>query len=927
MEVELIVHAITQGFEQLRADIEQLAKSTDKVAETSKTQAAWVKLTSKLWLAHRAFMMVERGATMAWDALEEGANVELIGVQFGRLTASIGSDADKMLRALQDASRGMIDNAGLMDQANQLIALGLASTEEEVVRLSTVVSKLGWNMQQVILTFANNSEKRLDTLGLSIDDVRARAKALELQGYNTDKAFDLAVIEAGEAKIRLVGDTADQTAGDLKVLQASLTDLKHEFELTALEAAKPIIVNAVNYATFVPKTTQAIKDMRSASLGAKEELSRLAAAYQQLDFSDVNIIQRPILQNSAVVKAAAREMRDNISEIAATNINWETSTRRITEQLAELSPEFEVTSGGVVKFQGHVIGLISELRALSHELNQQALNDYSAGMEELARSGRIAGESIVVVDAAVRATNRALFDHGIGLRMDTREMEDLAYATGDLGTAQERMQQYLDEDKKKLGEAADAAAAYADALDSITAATISDQFGFIDEMAAQLENLRKAQGEWVQTTRDTSAEIDAINSQLAADLTDDQRKAWQEVAKNAEEGSARWLEAMRALDADLGDSKRNELLIARAELEAAMGQPISVFTGDYAGMEEAKKRIEELTAEMEASYANAILEATMAGSGFDEVAANTAVALGIMTRAQADARLEAIALAQTMTAIGEAIRSGAVTPDRAAEMFDALTAAAQGTAADLKIAIDRIKAEIAGIDVVAANVDTTASTSAAGLKQAMLEMEGVLKPAADDAQSKLDTLNDTDIVVTVVDTELVDLKSLMIEVNEKQGIITSTVTKPPGDDSELAPVKASLGSILDMINAINSTEVSPGSTAGGGTGAGSATGGATGGSNNAAGGTGGGSGSGGTGPGTTPAAPAGPSGLGANKQAGTDNATAASAAASAAAASSAARNASAQAGAVVNNFSNGMGPAAVSALISSAMARYTRGAR
>ena len=885
IKVDLIVNAITQGFKETQAELIRLHEAANNKKALDESALKWTELMSKVNAAKAAFTMVEGAIRTTWDALNEGAQLELTSQRFDKLAASVGSSGEHMLEALQKTTRGMMSSADLMANAGQIISLGLGKNEEEVVRLSTVVAKLGWNMQQVILTFANQSEKRLDSLGLSIEDVRTRAAALESQGYATEKAFSLAVIEAGEAKIRLLGDAADSTAGDLAVLSAQLKEMKQN----ALEAWAGMIGPVATAASGrYGETVSGIIDENIAMAESMDDL----VAYGQRIATQLNKGFGLAAAITGTEGALHQGVADSVMAMAG-----------MAHSAEELSAAIEAAFTG--RSRNAARAFVAEVGGVDAIMSASAsggLRQYTDELERLARAGRQGLAPIADLGASIRATNRLLAEHGMGVRMDTRELEDLAYATGDLGNAQERMQQYLEEDKQKLGEAADAAKRYADALAAVTASTIGKQFGVIDELASQFEKLRESQGEWVQTTRDTSSQIDEINQQLAADLTDEQRKAWQEVAKSAEEGSARWLEAMRALDADLGSSKRSELLIARAELEAAMGQPISVFTGDYAGMEEAKQRIEELTAEMEQNYAQAVFEASMAGQEFDSVAADTAVALGIMTRAQADARLEAVALAQTMTAIGEAIRSGAITPERAAELFDSLTTAAQGTAADLKIAIDRIKAEIAGIDLAEANVDETVSTSAAGLKRAMLEMEGVLQPMADDAQSKLDTLNDTDIVVKVVDTELVDLKSLMMEVNEKQGIITTTVTKPPGDDSALAPVKASLSSILDMINAINSTEVNPGSTAGG---------------------SGGGSGSGSSGGGGGGGVP----GTAAAAAGGGVPGTAAPPPTAPPAAGPAGRGPAGQTNNVFNNYSTGLGPAAVAAMIASSMTRYTRGAR
>src|SRR5690606_32853406 len=122
---------------------------------------------------------------------------------------------------LRSATQGMISDANLMASASQIISLGLMDTEDGVVRLARVVGELGWNMNQVILTFANNSEMRLDALGLSISDVDERTKKFVASGYSIEDAFDMAVLEAGEARVRLLGSAADSTVGDIKRMAAA----------------------------------------------------------------------------------------------------------------------------------------------------------------------------------------------------------------------------------------------------------------------------------------------------------------------------------------------------------------------------------------------------------------------------------------------------------------------------------------------------------------------------------------------------------------------------------------------------------------------------------------------------------------------------------------------------------------------------------
>lgn len=157
-----------------------------------------------------------------WQMGKEGAQIELNRDRFERLAESIGTTADVLEKDLSRATGGMVTNAQQIDLAGQIMSLGLAKTGEDVTRLARLITENGWDMQTVILTFANNSKMRLDSLGLSVEDVTKRAQALVAQGMNMDQAFDLAVIEAGEAKLELLGSAADSAVGDMKRAEASI---------------------------------------------------------------------------------------------------------------------------------------------------------------------------------------------------------------------------------------------------------------------------------------------------------------------------------------------------------------------------------------------------------------------------------------------------------------------------------------------------------------------------------------------------------------------------------------------------------------------------------------------------------------------------------------------------------------------------------
>ncbi len=190
---------------------------------------SWMDLATPINQTLEVFEKVGQTVGRAWAALKEGADIERLGGQFDRLAASIGATSDSLLSTMQEATSGFLTQAEMMQSGTDIIRLGLADTEDSVGRLAGLVAKLGWDMQTVIMTFANDSKMRLDALGLSVTDVEERMKKYTDAGMDASEAFDLAVMEAGEAQLLLIGDAAETTAGKMRILEASLRDVREGF--------------------------------------------------------------------------------------------------------------------------------------------------------------------------------------------------------------------------------------------------------------------------------------------------------------------------------------------------------------------------------------------------------------------------------------------------------------------------------------------------------------------------------------------------------------------------------------------------------------------------------------------------------------------------------------------------------------------------
>jgi hypothetical protein len=185
-----------------------------------------------------------------------------------RLIAFAGgaSQAEEMMNALIDGSDRTIDRMSAMSRASLLIEQGLVSNAQQMSLAGAAVSKLGnqtWSverrMSSLTSLLANQSTRRLDDFGVSVEKVRSRQKELEEQGMATEAAFSAAFFEQVAEKVEVLGDTSATAATQTAQLEASWETLKQTWaEASAEAAASTGILAAVSAA--IDDVTQATRD-------------------------------------------------------------------------------------------------------------------------------------------------------------------------------------------------------------------------------------------------------------------------------------------------------------------------------------------------------------------------------------------------------------------------------------------------------------------------------------------------------------------------------------------------------------------------------------------------------------------------------------------------------------------------------------------
>ena len=356
-DTEYTIAARFQGDGELR----NAANSFDGVRDAAKRSMSsiesagrggirsWTELNSVISLAGQALGTLQNVAGNAMAALSEGAALSAARDKFDNLAASINTTGDALLGVMREATSGMMTDAQLVASATDLMSLGLAKNEDQVKRLSSVISTLGWDMQQVVLTMANNSTMRLDALGLSMESVTGRAKELKDAGMSMDEAFDLAVLEAGEAKIALLGNTADTTAGKIQQMGVMVENAIDAFNQNLALTLADEIENAAGDAGALGN------NLHYAALGAAE----LSAALLSIPIrflsdmgkdAQIDQLREELIALGGDAQAVHREIMNmpadtTFSEIAIRKIElYSAAIAKVQNQLAHDNPELKYSN-------------------------------------------------------------------------------------------------------------------------------------------------------------------------------------------------------------------------------------------------------------------------------------------------------------------------------------------------------------------------------------------------------------------------------------------------------------------------------------------------------------------------------------------------------------------------------------------------------
>lgn len=395
-----------RGIEQAGRELKKLDQEATRASEGSRYMSQQYKQMAQNVVGYAG--AAAAGVAVAWKTIGAGAELELARDRYDNLAVSIGADSDDMLEAMTKASGGMVSQAQLIASAGRIISLGLGDTQSEVVDLASLVAQLGWDMQQVIMTFANNSKMRLDSLGLSVSDVEERAKRLESQGYSMDEAFDLAVIEAGKAKLALLGSEADTTSGAMKRIAVVFEDAKNAVLGFIAMRSEGAIVGAANVIDSVSGALDEIKSAYESGMITQAEYRKGV-----LDLTTIYSDNHATLQK-------ARAGQDAMNTVTAYYIGMGKMAAQVAQDEAD-----------AVESLGWSLDMVN---ANYTGLNQGGFNRFSSTLQEQAEEAARAKEvteSYAWSLEGVRKNYQGLWQSGFSeFAEDLNDIGDAAKAAG-----------------------------------------------------------------------------------------------------------------------------------------------------------------------------------------------------------------------------------------------------------------------------------------------------------------------------------------------------------------------------------------------------------------------------------------------------------------------------------------------------------------
>jgi len=675
-------------------DLEILIRTKKQGDDIPKTEKEVENLGKRLngtldVLNKSAVAAAAAGATFvkAFQLSREGAEINQLRESFELMNEEVFKTPD-LLDKMTSAVNGTIAETDLMKSlltltagASNEAAQSYAAAIPQLLEIAKASNKLNPALgsttelfDSLALGIKRGSPLILDNLGLTIKIEEANKNYAEQLGKTVaqltseEKQMALlnATLGAGDQLIQQVGGNVASSVDSWARLEVQVQESKEALQTWLADGLLPVIETISN------GYGDQVETIISGNVEAAKSFDDLVAEGRKI--AEVGDLYGGL---GAAITGTEKEVIEG--------------SRSTIEAMAAQADSFEQFSAGLDEAFGD-----SRMRSL-----------FNVYLQQIGQSEQSFYEMTHALAEAERTTagaDEVMLRYANSTQQAAQNAQDLA--AGTVGADAALLQNYGNLQKVEQGwqDLADAQQLAADLalVDPFNAAAEP-----INELLSAQQALADSEGEWVQRTVSTAGQLTAVNAQLASDLSDEQAKAYREILRTVDEGSAEWLSAYDALQNDLTQSQRDALVAQQADLANQPDRLVDVYTGDSEAAEEAQARITAANEAIKQSYRETAAEAILARGGVTQANLDMLVGIGYLTQEQADARLE---FANTTKEINELAASFKDTTLTADEQTAAMNALIEGTASTAEQAINLATQQTAVNDALNAMPKAVVST-------------------------------------------------------------------------------------------------------------------------------------------------------------------------------------------------------------------------
>jgi hypothetical protein len=199
------------------------------------------------------------GLKQVWDFAKEGAENQRIAQSFERTAKSIGADAGDIVKRLDEAAKGTVDDEELMQASTRALTLGVAKSGDDLVNVMKLArgaalqfgGDAGQAFESINQAIGNLAPRALKQYGIIVNLGEANKKYADSIGVSVDalteeqqrQALLNEVLIQGAKNFGDVGNAATTTGEKMKVLEtraANYLDIAKEIVATGIGMALDI---------------------------------------------------------------------------------------------------------------------------------------------------------------------------------------------------------------------------------------------------------------------------------------------------------------------------------------------------------------------------------------------------------------------------------------------------------------------------------------------------------------------------------------------------------------------------------------------------------------------------------------------------------------------------------------------------------------